>query len=162
MAVIGTCLWFNDQAEEAARFYTGIFPNSSVGDTSYYPEGTPAPFPPGSVMIVEFTLDGRPFMGLNGGPQFPFSEAISMTVDCADQAEIDHYWDALLADGGQPGPCGWLKDRFGVSWQVFPRALIQMHKTGTPEQANRATAAMMKMSKLDVATLEAAFAGENE
>src|SRR3546814_4121592 len=88
-------------------------------------------------------------MGLNGGPQFPFSEAISMTVDCADQAEIDHYWDALLADGGQPGPCGWLKDRFGVSWQVFPRALIQMHKTGTPEQANRATAAMMKMSKLD-------------
>src|SRR3546814_13653734 len=91
MAVIGTCLWFNDQAEEAARFYTGIFPNSSVGDTSYYPEGTPAPFPPGSVMIVEFTLDGRPFMGLNGGPQFPFSEAISMPVDCADQAEIDHY-----------------------------------------------------------------------
>src|SRR3546814_1085890 len=91
-------------------------------------EGTPAPFPPGSVMIVEFTLDGRPFMGLNGGPQFPISEAISMTVDCADQAEIDHYWDALLADGGQPGPCGWLKDRFGVSWQVFPRALIQMHK----------------------------------
>src|SRR3546814_9392514 len=89
-------------------------------------------------MIVEFTLDGRPFMGLNGGPQFPFSEAISMTVDCADQAEIDHYWDALLADGGQPGPCGWLKDRFGVSWQVFPRALIQMHKTGKPEPANRA------------------------
>src|SRR3546814_8597623 len=113
-------------------------------------------------MIVEFTMDGRPLMGLNGGPQVPFYEASSMTVDGADQAEIDHYWDGLLADGGQPGPCGWLKDRVGVSWQVFTRALIQMHKTGTPEQANRATAAMMKMSKLDVATLEAAFAGENE
>src|SRR3546814_2733661 len=93
-------------------------------------------------------------MGLNGGPQFPFSEAISRTVDCSDQAEIDHYWDALLAEGGQPGPCGWLKDRFGVSWQVFPRALIQMHKTGTPEQANRATAAMMKRSEEHTSELQ--------
>src|SRR3546814_10656174 len=101
MAVIGTCLWFNDQAEEAARFYTGIFPNSSVGDTSYYPEGTPAPFTPGSVMIVEFTLDGRPFMGLTGGPTSPFSEARSMPVDSADQAEEDNTCDAMMDEGDQ-------------------------------------------------------------
>lgn len=163
MPDIGTCLWFNGQAEEAAQFYAGIFPNSSVGHIAGYPEGTPAPFPVGSVMLVEFTLDGRSFMALNGGPEFGFSEAVSFTVDCADQAEVDRYWDALLEGGGQPGPCGWLKDRFGVSWQVVPRALMKIQTTGTPDQKNRATAAMMKMSKLNIAELEAAaFSGERK
>lgn len=158
MPAITPCLWFDRQAEEAARFYVSVFPNSAVGTISHYGENMP--MPAGTVLVVEFTLDGRPFQGLNGGPHFSFSEAVSFSIDCADQAEVDHYWNALTADGGAPGPCGWLKDRFGLSWQVVPHAMLRMQEEGSPDQVGRMMAAMMKMSKLDVAALEAAFAGD--
>jgi predicted 3-demethylubiquinone-9 3-methyltransferase (glyoxalase superfamily) len=157
MTGISPCLWFDGAAEEAARFYISVFPNSRIGAVSRYGEGMP--FPAGTAMIVEFTLNGQQFQGLNGGPRFSFSEAISFSVPCADQAEVDHYWEALTTNGGEPGRCGWLKDRFGVSWQIVPQALGRLMNKANREQAGRVMDALIQMSKLDVAALEAAYAG---
>lgn len=154
---ITPCLWFDRNAEEAARFYVSLFPNAAVGAISRYGEGMP--LPAGTALMVEFTLDGQRFQALNGGPVFTFSEAISFSVPCADQAEVDRYWDALIADGGSPGRCGWLKDRFGLSWQIVPQAMNRLQKEGRPEQVGRMMGALMRMTKLDIAALEAAFAG---
>ena len=153
-----TCLWFDGQAEEAAHFYISVFENSSVGRVTRYPEG--AMQPAGSVMTVEFTLDRQRFLGLNGGPEFTFSAATSFMISCETQEEIDHYWDKLTENGGQPGPCGWLKDRFGVSWQVNPARLDDMVADPDPEKAARVTKAFMSMGKFDIAALERAYAGE--
>ncbi len=157
MAGIKACLWFDGTAEQAALFYVSLFPNSAIGTVSRYGEGMP--FPKGTVLMVEFTLDGQPFQALNGGPHYVLSPAISFSVPCADQLEVDRYWDALTADGGAAGRCGWLKDRFGVSWQIVPTALGRMQEAGSPEQVGRMMRALMGMSKLDVAALESAFAG---
>jgi predicted 3-demethylubiquinone-9 3-methyltransferase (glyoxalase superfamily) len=143
-------LWFDDRAEEAARFYVEIFPNSKIDSVSRYGEGMPKPA--GSAMVVAFALDGNDFTALNGGPQFKFSEAISFVVPCRDQREIDHYWDKLSA-GGAPGQCGWLKDRFGVSWQIIPEGIGELIKHP------RALQAMMQMKKLDVQRLRDAAKG---
>jgi predicted 3-demethylubiquinone-9 3-methyltransferase (glyoxalase superfamily) len=150
------CLWFDDQAEEAARHYTSIFPNSSIGEVTRYGPGMPQP--EGGVMTVEFTLDGRPYTALNGGPQFTFSEAVSFQIMCADQAEVDHYWDRLT-DGGEESMCGWLKDRFGVSWQVVPVGWHALLTDPDPERVRRAVAALMTMKKIDIAAIERAAAG---
>lgn len=154
------CLWFDDQAEGFAQFATELFPDSRITFVSHYPEGmeNPSGKPPGSVLTVEFELAGRPFTALNGGPHLQLTDAFSIQVMCKDQAEIDHYWDAL-ARGGSHGPCGWLKDRFGVSWQVAPTGWVEMVKSGDAEGTARAFAALLKMSKLDIAALEAAFRG---
>ncbi len=157
MPNIVNCLWFDGQAEEAAQLYTSIFPDSKVGSVSRYLPDMPGE--EGSVMTVEFTLDGRPFLGLNGGPQFPFTEAISFQIFCADQAEIDHYWYALTADGGQESQCGWLKDKFGVSWQVTPTRLFELLSQSDGETAARVTQSFMQMKKLDLAEIERAAAG---
>lgn len=158
MPKITNCLWFDTEAEEAARFYCGIFPNSKITEVSRYPEGLPGDRS-GQVLTVAFELDGTPFTGLNGGPDFKFSEAISFQIDCKDQVEVDRYWDALLAGGGQESQCGWLKDRFGLSWQVVPTRLTELISGPDKEKANRVAAAMMQMVKLDIAKLEAAAAG---
>src|SRR4051812_45326706 len=152
------CLWFDGKAEEAANFWTGIFPDSHVDKVSRSAAENPSG-PEGAVLTVEFTLSGSPFVGLNGGADFTFNEAISFQIDCADQAEVDRYWDELTAGGGEPGPCGWLKDRFGVSWQVIPSRLPQLLAGSDPDGARRAMQAMLQMGKLDVAALEAAYAG---
>ena len=150
------CLWFDTHAEEAARFYASIFKNSKIGEISYYgPEASNASGQkPGSVMVVYFELDGQKFMGLNGGPAFKFNEATSFVISCADQNEIDHFWTKLSA-GGEPGPCGWLKDKYGVSWQVVPATLPSLI-SGDQTRANRVMAEVLKMGKLDIATLEKA------
>src|SRR4051812_30317370 len=135
MQKISPFLWFDDQAEKAAHFYTSIFKNSRIGDISYYPEGGPRS--KGSVMTVEFQLEGQDFVALNGGPMFKFNEALSLSVDCSSQEEIDYFWDKLAADGGQTGPCGWLKDKFGLSWQVSPRILAEMLRDKDPAKAQR-------------------------
>ncbi|MFJ3234377.1 VOC family protein [Streptomyces sp. NPDC086787] len=153
-----TCLWFDDQAEEAAHFYVSVFKNSAVGRVTRYPEG--APRPEGTVLTVEFTANGQKFVALNGGPEFTFDEAISFQVFCADQDEVDHYWTRLTANGGEPGPCGWLKDRFGVSWQIIPEGMIDMIGDPDPIRAARTTRAMLSMGKLDIAALTKAHAGE--
>jgi len=153
------CLWFDGQAEEAAAFYTGIFPNSSVDKVTRAAADNPSGRK-GEVLTVDFTLDGEPFNGLNGGPDFRFNESISFIVDCADQAEVDRYWDALVADGGEHGPCGWLKDRFGVSWQIVPRRLYELLEGPDAGASERAMQAMLQMGKLDVESLERAYAGE--
>jgi predicted 3-demethylubiquinone-9 3-methyltransferase (glyoxalase superfamily) len=158
MSGIAPCLWFNGDAEAAARFYVAVFPNSRIGAVSHYGDGMN--FPAGTVLLVEFTLNGQRFQALNGGPQFRFSEAVSFSVPCADQAAVDHYWGALTADGGLPGRCGWLTDRFGVSWQIVPEALGRLMTAGSREQVARMMGALMQMSRLDVAALEAAFAGD--
>ncbi|MFG2602484.1 VOC family protein [Streptomyces sp. NPDC048514] len=152
-----TCLWFDGQAEEAARYYVSIFKNSGLDRVAHYPEG--APGPAGGVLTVEFTANGHRFVALNGGPQFRFNEAISFQITCRNQDEIDHYWTRLTEDGGEPGPCGWLKDRYGVSWQVVPDCMATMAADPDPEKAGRAMSAMMGMGKLDIATLEKAYAG---
>lgn len=144
------CLWFDGQAEQAAAHYTAIFPRSEIlGVTRYGPE---MPGPEDSVMIVSFSIDGQRFVGLNGGPQFPFTEAISFQVLCADQDEVDYYW-GRLSEAGQPGPCGWLKDRFGVSWQIVPTVLLDLIEDPDPGRAQRATQAMLSMSKIEIADL---------
>ena len=159
---IAPCLWFDDQSEEAAGFYTAIFPNSKVVAVTRYSEAGQEVHgrKPGSVMTVEFELDGHTFTALNGGPEFKFNEAISFQVYCDTQAEIDHYWEKLSA-GGDPKAqqCGWLKDRYGVSWQVVPRGMAEMLKDPASQGAKRAMAAVMKMKKLDIAELQRAFAG---
>lgn len=151
---ITPCLWFDTEGEEAANFYTSVFPNSKIKEIGRYGEAGPGE--PGTVMVVTFTLDGRDFMVLNGGPQFPHSEAISFQVATADQAETDYYWDALQAGGGSPGPCGWLKDRFGVSWQVAPTRIVELISDPDSGRSQRAFKAMMAMGKLDIAAVEAA------
>nr|WP_246344483.1 VOC family protein [Sphingobium fontiphilum] len=150
-------MWFDGQAEEAARFYVDLF-GGSIDAVSHYGDGMAAPA--GTAMLVAFTLRGRPFQALNGGPQFPFTEAISLSVACADQAEVDRLFDALTADGGTPSRCGWVKDRYGLSWQLVPQSVIAMHASGDSAAIGRMMAAMMPMGKLDVAKLEAAFGGE--
>jgi predicted 3-demethylubiquinone-9 3-methyltransferase (glyoxalase superfamily) len=159
---ISPCLWFDDQAEDAARFYTGIFKNSKIGAISRYGEAGREVHgrPPGSVMTVAFELDGQAFTGLNGGPVFKFNEAVSFQVNCATQAEVDYYWDKLSA-GGDPKAqqCGWLKDKFGVSWQVVPVEAIDLFMDADPAKAGRAMEAMLKMKKLDIAALKRAHAG---
>jgi len=147
------CLWFDTQAQEAAEFYCSVFPNSRITNVSHY--GEAGPRPAGEVLTVEFELDGQPYTALNGGPEFTFDEAISFQVDCADQADVDYYWDALTADGGQESQCGWLKDKFGLSWQVVPADWDDIFSTD-PERAGKVFAAMMTMGKLDIAALEAA------
>ncbi|MEV6161472.1 VOC family protein [Streptomyces sp. NPDC052052] len=151
-----TCLWFDGQAEEAAEYYLSVFRNSRLGRIGRYTEAGPGPA--GSAMTVEFEINGQKFVGLNGGPQFTFNESISFQIHCSDQDEVDYYWNSLT-DGGEEGPCGWLKDRYGVSWQVVPEALIDLVGDPDAEKAARATAAMMTMKKLDIATLRAAYDG---
>ncbi len=152
------CLWFNGQAEEAAAFYCSVFPNSRVTRVQPYPEGSPfpAPFGPGTAMTVDFELDGQPYTALNGGPEFTFSEATSMQVFCADQDEIDHYWDGLTADGGEESMCGWLRDKYGFSWQVVPSALNQLD-SDDPAKQKAVADAIFRMKKLDIAELQRAF-----
>jgi predicted 3-demethylubiquinone-9 3-methyltransferase (glyoxalase superfamily) len=155
MTMIKPCLWFDGQAEQAANFYVTLFPNSRVDRVWRSPADTPSG-PAGMVLTVDFTLDGQQFQGLNGGPDFTFNEAISFSIDCADQADVDRLWDALAANGGEPGPCGWIKDRWGVSWQVVPRRLVELENDPDPERARRAMEAMLKMGKIDIAQVEAA------
>jgi predicted 3-demethylubiquinone-9 3-methyltransferase (glyoxalase superfamily) len=150
------CLWFDGQAEQAAAHYTAIFPNSEILGVARYGPGTPGP--EGEVMTVDFSLDGQRYVGLNGGPQFTFSEAISFQIMCADQEEVDHYWERL-SDGGEQGPCGWLRDRFGVSWQVVPIRLQELIDDPDPGRAQRAMQAMLGMRKMDIAELERAADG---
>jgi predicted 3-demethylubiquinone-9 3-methyltransferase (glyoxalase superfamily) len=152
-----TCLWFDGQAEEAANHYASIFENSKIGRVGRYTEAGPGPA--GSVMAVEFELNGQKFVGLNGGPEFTFNEAISFQIYCDGQDEVDYYWSKLSEDG-EEGVCGWLKDKYGVSWQVIPDGLIDMIDDPDPEKAKRTTEAMFAMTKLDIAKLEKAHAGE--
>jgi predicted 3-demethylubiquinone-9 3-methyltransferase (glyoxalase superfamily) len=154
MQKITPFLWFNDQAEEAMNFYTSIFKNSKIENVNRV--GEDGPGKTGSVMMGSFELDGQPFMALNGGPMFKFTEAISFFVDCADQEEVDYFWEKLTAEGGEPGQCGWLKDKFGISWQIVPQALGELLNDPNPEKANRVMQAMLKMNKIDVAGLQTA------
>ena len=154
---ITTCLWFDTEGEEAAQFYCSLFPNSRIVGVSHY--GEAGPRPAGPVLTVDFELDGRPYVALNGGPDNPFTEAVSLQISCADQDEVDRYWTELTADGGEEGPCGWVKDRFGLSWQVVPTAMPELLSDPDLERANRAMAAMLQMKKLDIATLRAAADG---
>ena len=149
-------LWFDTEAEEAADFYATVFPNSRVVMKTHYPED--APRESGIVMTVEFELDGQRFVGINGGPQFSFDEAVSFQVTCESQEELDNYWERL-SEGGQEGPCGWLKDRFGLSWQVVPKGMDEVFADPDPERARRAMQAMLKMGKIDIAALRRAADG---
>jgi len=156
-----TCLWFDDQGEEAARFYTGIFKNSRIGPIARYSKEVAAVAgrPEGAVMTVAFELDGRSFLALNGGPIFKFNEAISIMVNCETQDEVDHYWNHL-SKGGEPKAqqCGWLKDRFGVSWQIVPTLLPELMSDPDPEKGRKAMSAILKMKKMDIAALQRAVA----
>jgi predicted 3-demethylubiquinone-9 3-methyltransferase (glyoxalase superfamily) len=149
-------LWFDTQGEAAAEFYVSVFPNSKITSISHYNEAGPRPA--GTVLTVDFVLDGQPFTAINGGPQFTFDEAISLLIDCADQDEVDYYWNSL-SDGGEQGQCGWLKDRFGLSWQVVPGGMEEMLGDPDPGRARRAMQAMLGMTKIDVAALRAAADG---
>ena len=153
MKKITACLWFDTQGEDAARFYTSIFSNSKVGTITHY--GSAGPRAEGMVMTVEFELEGQPFVALNGGPDFTFNEAVSFQVNCETQEEVDSYWDKL-AEGGEEGPCGWLKDKFGVSWQITPTALPRLLSDPDTEKAQRVMAAMLEMKKIDIDALEQA------
>jgi predicted 3-demethylubiquinone-9 3-methyltransferase (glyoxalase superfamily) len=146
-------LWFDTQGQQAAELYVSVFPNSRITNVSYY--GEAGPREAGTVMTVDFELDGQPFTAINGGPEFTFDEAISLLINCADQDEVDHYW-TKLAVGGEEGPCGWLKDRYGLSWQVIPAALGELLGDPDPGRAQRAMQAMLGMKKIDVAALHAA------
>lgn len=151
-----TNLWFDTDAHEAAEYYCSVFPNSAITRVAHYTEAGPGE--PGTVMTVDFSLDGKPFTAINGGPQFTFSEAVSLLIDCADQAEVDHYWDTLTADG-EAGPCGWLKDKYGFSWQVCPDELAELLSDPDPARARRAFEAMETMGKIDIAAIRAAADG---
>ena len=155
MTRITPFLWFDTQAEEAAKFYVSIFKNSKIGSVARY--GKAGPGPEGSVMTVAFELDGQPFIALNGGPQFKFNEAISFSIDCKTQTEVDEFWEKLSA-GGEEGPCGWLKDKYGLSWQVNPTILGEMLADSDPEKSKRVMGAMLKMKKIDIAALKKAYA----
>jgi predicted 3-demethylubiquinone-9 3-methyltransferase (glyoxalase superfamily) len=152
------CLWFDGQALQAAEHYVSIFPDSSIGDVTRYGPDMPPPMKEGDVLTVDFTLDGQPYTGLNGGPQFPFTEAISFQIVCKDQEESDHFYDRLL-EGGEESMCGWLKDKFGVSWQVFPEELNTLTNDPDPARAQRAIQAMLQMRRIDVAVVRAAADG---
>jgi predicted 3-demethylubiquinone-9 3-methyltransferase (glyoxalase superfamily) len=153
MPKISPFLWFDNQAEEAAELYTSVFPNSKITEVQRNAAG--APGPEGAVMIVQFELDGEQFTALNGGPQqFTFNESVSFLVTCGDQAEVDGYWDRLTADGGEPGPCGWLKDKYGLSWQIVPKVLTELLADPDPARAGRVMQAMLGMSKIDIKTLQ--------
>ena len=156
MQKITTFLWFNDDAEEAMNLYVSIFKNSKIGRVSRYPAG--APGEQGKVMTANFTLEGQEFMALNGGPQFPFTPAISLFVSCDSQAEVDAYWSKFLANGGKPTACGWLEDKFGLSWQIIPTALVELMSDPDPKRSGRVAQALMGMQKIDLAALERAHA----
>jgi predicted 3-demethylubiquinone-9 3-methyltransferase (glyoxalase superfamily) len=158
MSKITPCLWFDGQAEEAAAFYTAMFPDSRIDKVVRAAADNPSTAA-GDVLTVEFTIAGSPFIGLNGGPEFKFNESVSFSIDCADQAEVDRYWDALVEGGGEHSVCGWLKDRFGVSWQVVPRQLNEMLESSDRDAARRTMEAMLEMKKLDVAKLREAYEG---
>ncbi len=155
MQKLTPCLWFDTEGEDAANFYTSIFPNSKILDISRY--GSAGPRDEGTVMTVEFELDGTKFVALNGGPDFTFNEAVSFQVSCKDQGEVDNYW-SKLSEGGEEGPCGWLKDRFGLSWQIIPEALPELLGDPDPEKAQRVMAAMLNMGKIQIDELERAAA----
>jgi predicted 3-demethylubiquinone-9 3-methyltransferase (glyoxalase superfamily) len=158
MPKITPFLWFDNQAEEAATLYTSLYPDSSITNVQRYGPG--GPVPEGTVMTVEFSLDGQTFTALNGGPaHFTFNDSVSFAVNCADQAEVDRYWDTLTADGGEPGQCGWLKDKFGLSWQIVPAALPTLLADPDPAAAGRVMQAMLAMKKIDIKTLEDARNG---
>jgi predicted 3-demethylubiquinone-9 3-methyltransferase (glyoxalase superfamily) len=161
ISTIAPCLWFNGEAEDAAMFYVSVFADSRIDSVSRYDGGTslPVSFPKGTAMLVEFTLAGRRFQALNGGPQFRHSEAISLSVSCRDSKEVDHYWNGLTANGGTEGRCGWLKDRFGVSWQIVPEGLGDLLSDPDRGRAGRAMQAMLKMKKLDLAAMRGAADG---
>ncbi|MCU1356291.1 MAG: 3-demethylubiquinone-9 3-methyltransferase [Acidimicrobiales bacterium] len=150
-------LWFDTQGKEAAEFYVSIFPNSEITDVTYYGEAGPGPA--GTVLTVNFSLDGRDFTAINGGPAFTFDEAISLLIECKDQAEVDYYWEKLT-DGGQEAQCGWLKDKYGLSWQVCPEGMEAALNDPDPERANRGMKAMLGMVKIDIAALQAAADGD--
>jgi predicted 3-demethylubiquinone-9 3-methyltransferase (glyoxalase superfamily) len=156
-----SCLWFDGQAEDAAKFYVSVFKNAKLGRISHYPNSGQDVHqqPAGKVLVVEFEIEGQQFIALNGGSQFKLSEAISFVVNCDTQAEIDDYWEKLTAGGGEPGPCGWLKDKFGLSWQVTPSKVGDWITDPDPRKSARVFAAVMQMGKLDLAALERAYAG---
>jgi len=156
MQKITPFLWYENQAEEAANFYVSVFKNSKVKNVTRYPEGSPAPV--GSVMTVEFELDGQEFVGLNGGPSFKFTEAVSFVVNCETQEEVDYFWDKLLEDGTE-SQCGWLKDKYGMSWQITPTILSKLYDSKDPEKSKRVMQAMLQMKKLDVEVLKQAADG---
>ena len=155
MKNITTCLWFDTEGEEAARFYTSVFPNSKLGKITRF--GSAGPRPEGTVMTVSFELHGREFVALNGGPEYTFSEAISFQVLCETQVEVDRYW-STLSEGGEEGPCGWLKDRFGLSWQIVPTALTRLLEDPDREKSQQVMQAMLGMKKIEIADLERAAA----
>jgi predicted 3-demethylubiquinone-9 3-methyltransferase (glyoxalase superfamily) len=157
MPPITPFLWFDTEAEEAAEFYCSIFPNSKITNVSHYSDAGPQPT--GSVMTVSFVLDGLELTALNGGPHFTHSEAFSLAISCADQDEVDYYWDKLTADGGEESQCGWLKDRYGLSWQVTPVGMVEIYTSDDPARVARAMQAMFGMKKLDLAALQAAADG---
>jgi predicted 3-demethylubiquinone-9 3-methyltransferase (glyoxalase superfamily) len=159
MSKITPFLWYSKEAEEAARFYASVFPNSKVTRVSAMQSESPSG-PPGSVKVVEFELFGQPFMAMSAGPMDPFNHAISFSVSCADQAELDRYWNALLENGGQAEACGWLKDRYGLSWQIVPAVMGEFMGGSDKAASKRASDAMMKMVKLDIAALKAAYDGK--
>jgi predicted 3-demethylubiquinone-9 3-methyltransferase (glyoxalase superfamily) len=156
--LISPNLWFDTQAEDAANFYTSVFKNSRIVKITYYTEAGPRPA--GTVMTVEFELDGQRFVGINGGPEFTFDEAVSFEIACESQADVDYYWERLTEGGGEEGQCGWLKDKFGLAWQVVPNELYQLLDDPDPERVRRATTSMLGMIKLDVETLRKAADGE--
>ncbi len=158
---IAPCLWFDTQAEEAAKFYVSVFKSGKLGRISHYPnEGQDVhQQPAGRVLVVEFELDGQQFLGLNGGPQFKFTEAVSFIIACDTQQEIDYYWEKLTAEGGQPSQCGWLKDKYGLSWQVAPSKIGDWLTDPDKRKSARVFAAVMPMEKIDLATLEKAYEG---
>ena len=162
MQKITPFLWFDHQAEEAAKFYTSVFKNSKVGRILRYDEATAkaAGGPVGSVLTIEFEIEGQKFTALNGGPQFKFNESVSFVVYCQTQAEVDYFWQKLTADGGQESECGWLRDKFGLSWQVTPTVLIEMLHDKDPKKSGRVMNAMMQMQQIDMSKLKAAYAGE--
>jgi len=152
---IAPCLWFDSNAEEAVNYYVSVFKDSKVDYIGHFTNEGPAPDAP--VMFIDFQINGQPFQAINGGPLFSFSEAISFSIECADQEEVDYYWNTLTADGGEPGPCGWLKDKYGVSWQVAPRVLGELLRSDDQKRAGQAMRKMLQMGKLDVAELQAAY-----
>jgi predicted 3-demethylubiquinone-9 3-methyltransferase (glyoxalase superfamily) len=157
MPKLTPCLWFDGKAEEAAKFYVSIFRNSKINRISYY--GEAGPLPSGTVMTVDFELDGQPYQILNGGPDFKLDEAFSTSIDCKNQEEVDFYSARLIEGGGEQGPCGWVKDRFGLSWQVVPSIMAELVMSdANPKKSQAAMAAMMKMKKLDIETLKRAYA----
>jgi len=159
---ITPCIWMNGTAEDAANFYVSLFDDARIDEISRYYEGQPFPpsFPPGTALLVNFTINGQPFALLNGGPAFPLTEAVSFVIPVETQAELDRYWEGLIADGGAESMCGWCKDKYGVSWQIVPRKVLEMHVNGTSEQKARVWGVILSSRKLDLAALEAAYEGE--